>query len=61
MKISVDVTAGVAITGRFIEAAKALLEEVASNNYHWFSEQAILKRSGGKYEVDAMTPLPSRL
>jgi len=34
MKISVDATARGALMGKSIEAAKTLLEEMASNNYH---------------------------
>ena len=34
MKIAVDAAAGGAIMGKSIEAAKALLEKMASNNYH---------------------------
>jgi len=38
-----------------IEAAKVLLEEMASNNYHWASDRATTQRGGGKYAVDAVT------
>jgi len=34
---------------------------MTSNNYHWASERATPKRSGGKHEVDAMTLLASRV
>jgi len=34
VKISVDAVAGGAFMGKSIEAAKALLEEITSNNYH---------------------------
>jgi len=34
VKISVDATARGALIGKPIEAAKALLEEMTSNNYH---------------------------
>jgi len=47
--------------GKSIEAAKALLEEMASNNYHWTSERAAPKKSSGRYKVDAMTLLASRV
>jgi len=40
VKISVDAAAGDALMGKSIEAAKALLEEMTSNNYHWSSERA---------------------
>jgi len=34
LKTSVDVAAGNVLIGKSIEAVKALLEEMASNNYH---------------------------
>jgi len=42
--MSVDATAGGALMGKSIEVAKALLEEIASNNYHWSGERAAPKR-----------------
>jgi len=47
--------------GKSIEAVKALLEEMTSNNYHWTSDRATLQRGGGKYSVDVVTPLASRV
>jgi len=47
--------------GKSIEAAKASWEEMTSNNYHWSSERATPRRNGGKYEVDAVTLLASRV
>ena len=47
--------------GKSIEAAKALLEEMASNNYHWRSDIATPQRGDGKYSVDAVTLLASRV
>jgi len=61
MKISVDAAAGGALMGKSIEAAKALLEDMASNNYHWSSERATPKRSSGRHEVGAITLLASRV
>ena len=61
MKFSVDAAAGVALMGKSIEAAKALLEEMASNNYRRASESVTPKRGGGKHAVDAVTLLPSRV
>ena len=51
MKILIDAAAGGALIGKSIEAAKVLLEETASNNYHWVSDRA----------VDAVTLLASRV
>jgi len=44
-----------------IEAAKALLEEMASNNYHWTSDRSTWQRGRGKYFVVVVTPLASRV
>ena len=47
--------------GKSIDAAKTLLEEMASNNYHWSSDRATPQRGSGKYSVDAITLLASRV
>ena len=47
--------------GKSIDATKALLEEMHSNNYHWSSDRATPQRGGGKYSVDAVTLLASRM
>ena len=47
--------------GKSIEAVKALLEEMVSNNYHWSSERATPRRSGGIYDTDTMSLLASRI
>jgi len=47
--------------GKSTEAAKALLEEMASNNYHWSSDRATPQRGGGKYSVDVVTLSSSRV
>ena len=44
-----------------IEVAKALLEEMASNNYHWTSDRATPQRGGGKHFVDNVTLPASRV
>jgi len=59
VKISVDATARGALIGKSIEAATFLLEEMASNNYHWGSDRATPQRGGGKHSVDAVTLLAS--
>jgi len=45
--------------GKPIEVVTDLLEEIASNNYHWTSERVAPKRGGGKHKVDAVTLLAS--
>ena len=61
MKISVNAAAGGALIGNFIDAAKDLLEEMASTNYHWSNEGATSNRGNGKYEVDVATFLDNRV
>jgi len=60
-KMSIDAAAGGALMGKSIEAAKALLEEMTSNNYHWSSERATPKRASGVYGVDAIDLLASKV
>jgi len=50
----VDVAARSALIGMSIDAIRALLEEMASNNYYSLSERPTPKRSNGRYEVRAM-------
>ena len=57
MKIAVDVVVRGTLMGKSIEAVRGLLEEMTSNSYHWPSERATPKRSGGKYDIDAVTVL----
>ena len=61
VKILIDAAAGGALMGKSIEAAKALLEKMTSNNYQWASERAAPKRGGGRHEVDAVTLQASRV
>ena len=59
--MSVDAAAGGALMGKSIEAVKALLEEMASNNYHWSSERATPKRASGDYGIDAVDLLTNKV
>ena len=38
-----------------------LFKEMASNNYHWSSEGATPRRKTGKYDIDAVSLLASRV
>ena len=60
-KMSIDAANSGALMGKSIEAAKALLEEMASNKYHWSSEGATPKRTSGVYRVDAVDMLASKV
>jgi len=59
--MSIDVAGDGALMGESIEAAKALLEEMASHNHHWSSERATPKRTSGVYGVDAVDMLASKV
>ena len=61
MNISVDAAAGGALIGKSIDAAKALLEDMTFNNYHWSSERATPRSSDDRHEVDVVTLLASRM
>ena len=60
MKMLIDAAASGVFMGMSIEAARALLEEMASNDYHWSDERAIQKKSSGVYGVDAIDLLMSK-
>ena len=47
--------------GKLIEVAKALLEDMAANNYHWSNERAPQRKGGSKYDVDAVDMLASKV
>jgi len=47
--------------GKSIEVAKALLEDMTANNYHWSNEWGPQKKSRSKYEVDAVDMLASKV
>jgi len=46
MKISIDAAAGGALMAKPMNEAKQLLEDMASNKYHWASERATLRKEG---------------
>lgn len=59
--MSIDVAAGGALMGKSIEVAKALLDDMTSNNYHWSNERATSKKASGVYGVDAVDLLASKV
>ena len=50
-----------ALIAKLIEAMKDLLEDMASNNYHQSNEGAPSKNSSGKFNVDVVTYLASKV
>ena len=61
VKTLLDTAAGRALMRESIKAVRALLEEMASNTYHWSSERATPMRGGGKHDANAVTLLASRM
>jgi len=59
--MSFGIVPGSAVIEKSIETTRALLEKIASNNYHWSGKRANLKRSGGGYEVDVVDLLASKV
>jgi len=54
----VDAETSGALMGKSIKAAKTLLEEMASNNYHWSSERATPNRAREFIELMLWISLP---
>jgi len=61
LKRFIDATAGGTFMRKSIEAARALLEEMISNNYHGSSERATPKRTSGVYGVDVVDLITSKV
>ncbi|KAJ9544667.1 hypothetical protein OSB04_024374 [Centaurea solstitialis] len=59
VRISIDAAAGGSIVNKTPAAAKALIEDMASNNYLYPTERST-SRKGGKLDVDALTLLSSK-
>ena len=59
--MSVDVATGGALMGKSVKVAKALLEDMAANNYHQSNKRAPPRKGSGKYDIDAMDMLASKV
>ena len=59
--MSIDAAVGGALMGKSIKVDKALLEDMAANNYHWSNERAPQRKGGGKYDIDAVDMLASKV
>jgi len=55
--MSIDAAVGGALMGKSIKVDKALLEDMAANNYHWSNERAPLRKGGDKYDINAVDML----
>ena len=56
---TVDAATKGALVGKSTDTVKALLEDMASNNYHWLIDRLTPKRSSNKYNVNVVTLLVS--
>ncbi|XP_057250798.1 uncharacterized protein LOC104886473 [Beta vulgaris subsp. vulgaris] len=59
--ITIDAAAGGAIMGKTTEVANRLLEEMASNNYHWSNNKGKPKNDAGMYEVEGINMLNAKV
>ncbi|KMT03871.1 hypothetical protein BVRB_8g188080 [Beta vulgaris subsp. vulgaris] len=56
-----DAATGGAIMGNTTEVANRLLEEMASNNYHWSNNRGKTKNAAGMYEVEGINMLNAKV
>ncbi|XP_057247487.1 uncharacterized protein LOC125492826 [Beta vulgaris subsp. vulgaris] len=61
VRITIDAAAGGAIMGKTTEVANRLLEEMASNNYHWSNNRGKPKNTAGMYEVEGINMLNAKV
>ncbi|XP_048492988.1 uncharacterized protein LOC125493566 [Beta vulgaris subsp. vulgaris] len=61
VRITIDTAAGGAIMGKTTEVANRLLEEMASNNYHWSNNRGKAKNAAGMYEVEGINMLNAKV
>ncbi|XP_057246916.1 uncharacterized protein LOC130589365 [Beta vulgaris subsp. vulgaris] len=61
VRITMDAAAGGAIMGKTTEVANRLLEEMASNNYHWSNNRGKPKNTAGMYEVEGINMLNAKV
>ena len=61
MRSMIDAAARGTLMSKTEEEAYNLTEEMALNNYQWSNERGQPKRVGGKYDVDALTLLTTKM
>ncbi|XP_048494419.1 uncharacterized protein LOC104887343 [Beta vulgaris subsp. vulgaris] len=61
VRITIDAVAGGVIMGKTTEVANRLLEEMASNNYHWSNNRGKPKNAAGMYEVEGINMLNAKV
>jgi len=57
----IDVAAGGTLMGKEHDEACELQEEIASNNYQWQSDRAMLKKMAGVHELDVISGIHAQL
>ena len=57
----INAATGGTLMSKIEEEAYNLIEEMTLNNYQWSSERGQPKRVGGKYEIDALTLLTTKM
>ena len=61
MRSMIDAAAGGTLMSKTEELAYNLIEEMALNNYQLSNERGQPKRVGGKYDIDALTLLTTKM
>ena len=59
--MSINAAAGGALIEKLVAVAKALLEDMVANNCHWSNKRAPPRKGSGKYDIDAMDMLASKV
>ena len=57
----IDAAAGGALMGKERNEAYELLEEMASNSYQWQSDRAMLRKTAGVHEINAISAIHAQL
>ena len=61
MRFMIDVAVGGTLTSKTKKEAYNLIKEMALNNYQWSSERGQPKRVGGKFDVNSLTLLTTKM
>ncbi|XP_020272344.1 uncharacterized protein LOC109847526 [Asparagus officinalis] len=59
-RMTVDAAAGGALMNKSVRDAKQLIEDMAQNHFQWSGERSLPKKSG-RYDVDALDHIASRV
>ncbi|XP_020266822.1 uncharacterized protein LOC109842344 [Asparagus officinalis] len=60
-RMTVDAATGGALMNKTIDEAYTLIEDMAQNHYQWANERAPQTSKGGKYEIDALDHISSKV